>query len=115
MAQENSKIAVSIEVVYISQTHQRVMPLSIYLPINVLTAIRQSGILELHPELGDLEGRVGIFGRRVTLNTPLTGGERIEIYRPLIKDPKEARREKAKLQRKVYLTSSNPTTRSPLK
>lgn len=115
MVLDNSKKTVPVEVVYISPTHQRVIPLSIYLPLDVLTAIQQSGILDLHPELGDLEGRVGIFGRRVSLTTSLSGGERIEIYRPLIKDPKDARREKAKMQRKAQLTSSKRITRSPLK
>jgi uncharacterized protein len=39
---------------------------------------------------------VGIFGRRVTLDAPLNDGDRVEIYRPLGMDPKEARRRRAR-------------------
>ena len=40
--------------------------------------------------------QVGIFGKRVTLDTPLANGDRVEIYRPLTMDPKEARRRRAR-------------------
>lgn len=39
--------------------------------------------------------QVGIFGKRVTMDTPLANGDRVEIYRPLAMDPKEARRKRA--------------------
>ena len=41
-------------------------------------------------------GAVGIFGRRVALDAPLADGDRVEIYRPLAIDPKEARRRRAR-------------------
>ena len=40
-------------------------------------------------------GRVGIFGRVVSPDTPVADGDRIELYRPLAADPKEARRRRA--------------------
>lgn len=40
--------------------------------------------------------QVGIFGKRVTLDTRLADGDRVEIYRPLAMDPKEARRRRAR-------------------
>jgi hypothetical protein len=45
-------------------------------------------------------GAVGIFGRRVSADTPLADGDRVEIYRPLHLDPKERRRRRAKKARK---------------
>jgi len=57
-------------------------------------ALRASGIAERHRGI-DLS-RLGIFGRRVARDTPLAQGDRVEIYRPLALDPKEARRERAR-------------------
>lgn len=61
----------------------------------VADAIAASGIRERHPDLEIRADRVGIFARRVTLDTPLRAGDRVEIYRPLRRDPKEARRRRA--------------------
>ena len=58
-------------------------------------AIRASGLLDLCPEIGLTRNRVGVFGRLVQLDTPLRDGDRVEIYRPLHADPKEARRRRA--------------------
>lgn len=52
----------------------------------------------LHQELPELvfeDGKVGIFGKAVKLSQPLRAGDRIEVYRPLLVDPREARRRKA--------------------
>ncbi len=43
--------------------------------------------------------RAGVFGEIVSLDESLEGGERVEIYRPLIADPKEARRQRAKAKK----------------
>lgn len=58
-------------------------------------AIHQSGILQDVPEIYLTEGRVGIFGKPKSLNTPLHAHDRIEIYRPLTADPQESRRRRA--------------------
>ncbi|MEE4244196.1 MAG: RnfH family protein [Kangiellaceae bacterium] len=61
----------------------------------VKDAIVASGILALHPEL-DLDLiKVGIFSKLTQLGQTLREGDRVEIYRPLIADPKEVRRKKA--------------------
>ena len=44
-------------------------------------------------------GAIGIFGRRVAVDAPLADGDRVEVYRPLVLDPKEARRERARKRR----------------
>ncbi len=47
----------------------------------------------------DLRGRIGIFGRLCGLDQRLEDGDRVEIYRPLAADPKDARRRRARKQR----------------
>jgi len=58
-------------------------------------AIHASGLLARCPEIDMNRNRVGIFGRLAQLDTPLRNGDRVEIYRPLRADPKEARRRRA--------------------
>jgi putative ubiquitin-RnfH superfamily antitoxin RatB of RatAB toxin-antitoxin module len=59
-------------------------------------AIRLSGVLSRHPEIDLRRGRIGIFGRWTAPDTPLQPGDRVEIYRPLVADPKEVRRKRAR-------------------
>jgi len=60
--------------------------------MTVQEAIEQSNILERFPEINLAVNKVGIFGKGVKLDSLPVAGDRIEIYRPLIVDPKEARR-----------------------
>lgn len=60
---------------------------------NVGKALTLSGIYLKHPEASNLP--IGIFSKRVTLETPVKTGDRIEIYRPLRIDPKDNRRYRA--------------------
>jgi putative ubiquitin-RnfH superfamily antitoxin RatB of RatAB toxin-antitoxin module len=59
---------------------------------SVEDAIRNSGILKQFPEIDLSTQKVGIFGKLVKLNAPVKEGDRIEIYRPIIADPKTVRR-----------------------
>ena len=59
-------------------------------------AIELSGILQEAPEINLVTMPVGIYGKKKTLDTVLQPRDRIEIYRPLIADPKVARRRRAK-------------------
>ncbi len=59
---------------------------------SVEDAIRQSGILQRFPEIDLTRQKVGIFGKLVKLDAPMKEGDRIEIYRPIIADPKTVRR-----------------------
>lgn len=61
----------------------------------VQTAILQSGILQQFTEIDLRENKVGIFSRPTKLTDILKEGDRIEIYRPLLADPKEIRRKRA--------------------
>jgi hypothetical protein len=58
-------------------------------------AIRQSGVLEKHPEIDLAKNKIGIFGKLAKLDTVLRDKDRVEIYRPLIADPKEVRKKRA--------------------
>lgn len=62
----------------------------------VRQAIERSGILSRHPEIDLAPGRVGIFGKRVELNRVLREGDRVEIYRRLVADPKQVRWQRAR-------------------
>ena len=63
-------------------------------------AIEQSGVLAEYPALGRADLSVGVFGRLHPPDTQARDGDRIEIYRPLLVDPKEARRHRAELRRR---------------
>ena len=58
-------------------------------------AIERSGILARHPEIDLARQAVGVFGKACALDRPAADGDRIEIYRPLAMDPKDARRRRA--------------------
>jgi len=63
-------------------------------------AIKASGVLVAYPELELAELAVGVFSRPRPLDEPAHDGDRIEIYRPLLVDPKDARRHRAELRRR---------------
>jgi putative ubiquitin-RnfH superfamily antitoxin RatB of RatAB toxin-antitoxin module len=60
----------------------------------VEATIRESGILARFPEIDLTSASVGIFGKPCAMNQPVRPGDRIEIYRPLIVEPRAARRER---------------------
>jgi hypothetical protein len=87
---------ITIEIAYAKPLEQVLLSLQVSQEINVKQAIMQSNILERFPEIDlDKDNKVGIFGKVVTLNQTLRNGDRIEIYRPLIADPKEVRKQRA--------------------
>ncbi|MEW8352338.1 MAG: RnfH family protein [Candidatus Thiodiazotropha sp.] len=64
-------------------------------PLTAKQAIEASGILERFPEIDLKTNKIGIFGKATKLDALLSEGDRVEIYRPLIADPKEARKKRA--------------------
>ena len=89
-----------VEVVYATPTRQIVKTLSLPAGSTVEAAIRASGLLEEFSEIDLGVNRAGIFGEIVGLDESLEGGERVEIYRPLIVDPKAARRLRAEAKKR---------------
>jgi putative ubiquitin-RnfH superfamily antitoxin RatB of RatAB toxin-antitoxin module len=85
----------SIEVVYALPSGEDAVTLTLAAGATVAEAVRASGVLERHPEIDLGRHRIGIFGRVVVAQAPLRDGDRVEIYRPLTIDAKEARRRRA--------------------
>jgi putative ubiquitin-RnfH superfamily antitoxin RatB of RatAB toxin-antitoxin module len=93
MAQDKQ---INIEIAYASLDKQQIISIEVEQGCSIETAIDRSGILELFPEIDLMKQKVGIFSEIKKLTDGVKEGDRIEIYRPLLLDPKEARRKRAK-------------------
>ncbi|MBE0439679.1 MAG: RnfH family protein [Gammaproteobacteria bacterium] len=91
---------ITIEVAYALPTEQVILSLEVPEDCTVEEAIKRSGILEQFSQIDITTDKVGIFGKMCKLNTTMHDKDRIEIYRKLIADPKESRRQKAEMERK---------------
>lgn len=78
-----------------SADDQRVLHVEVPYGSTVEGAIRASGLLGVCPEIELGRQKVGIFGECVPLTRLVKAGDRLEIYRPLIANPKDARRKRA--------------------
>ena len=85
-----------VEIAYALPDIQFLKRIAVPTGCKVEQALILSGLLEQFPEIDLARNKVGIFGKFVQLDMPLQSNDRIEIYRPLIIDPKEARRMRAK-------------------
>jgi putative ubiquitin-RnfH superfamily antitoxin RatB of RatAB toxin-antitoxin module len=90
-----------VEVVYALPDRQRVVQLPLRAGMTALDAVRAAGLEQEFPELAGRALMLGIYGRRVEANRPLREGDRVEVYRPLTSDPREARRKAAQAARPV--------------
>jgi putative ubiquitin-RnfH superfamily antitoxin RatB of RatAB toxin-antitoxin module len=86
---------VKVIVCYATEEEQLQIALDLPDKSTVMKAILASGILDRLPEI-KLEGNVGIFSQKVTLNQVLQEGDRVEIYRPLLLTPNQLRLMRAK-------------------
>lgn len=86
---------ITVEVAFALPEEQALEQFTVPADSTVETAIHRSGLLERFPEIDLTENKVGIFGKATGLDAPLRDGDRVEIYRPLIADPKEARKRRA--------------------
>lgn len=91
----SSSDLIAVEVAYALPSQQVMLAVDVAAETTVEGAIRESGVLERFPEIDLDKNRVGVFGKLAKLGDGLRDGDRIEIYRPLIADPKEARRRRA--------------------
>lgn len=87
---------IDIEIVYALPDHQILKKLKVPVGTTVAHAIQLSGIIDPFPDIDLSRNQFGIFSQLVQGDTTLQSHDRIEIYRPLIIDPKEARRHRAK-------------------
>ena len=84
-----------VEVVYALPDRVDMVSVSVPPGATLRDAVVASGLTQRHPEISLEKQAFGIFGRRVLPETRLAPGDRIEVYRPLAMDPKEARRRRA--------------------
>ncbi|MBR7791951.1 RnfH family protein [Undibacterium sp. FT147W] len=94
---------IQVQVCYSSGDAVSLLDVSVPLGASVRQAIDSSGILELHPELNlNLNTlKLGVYGKLKDESAVLHAGDRVEIYRPLLADPMEARRRRAQKQQKL--------------
>ncbi len=83
-----------IEVAYAREDSQHILEVQVKKGTTLLKAVEQSGILKLYPEIDINVNKMGVFGKLGKKTAELKAGDRVEIYRPLIADPKEVRRKR---------------------
>ena len=88
--------SVAIRVAYATREEQVIIELSVPHGTTIQEAIQRSGILNRYPDIDLRRQGVGVFGQARALDYCPRTGDRIEIYRPLVLDPKEARRKRKK-------------------
>jgi hypothetical protein len=89
---------IEVEVAYAEHDKQEIKAFEVPANTTAIEAVKLSGIREDFPQIPpDDEIEVGIFSRKCTADQVLQPGDRVEIYRPLLIDPKEARRLKAEV------------------
>jgi putative ubiquitin-RnfH superfamily antitoxin RatB of RatAB toxin-antitoxin module len=86
---------IEVEVAYARPDTQVIVPVKVEKGATVEDAIQHSGILHNFMEIDLKVNKVGIFGKLTKLSAPLRQGDRVEIYRALIADPKEIRKQRA--------------------
>ena len=86
---------IKIEVVYALPSRQEVVPLTLPAGSTLQQALEASGLLAKYPEIDLAKGKFGIYSKIAKLDTVLRDWDRVEIYRPLIADPKEVRKQRA--------------------
>lgn len=86
---------IHVEVVYALPHEQKLLFLLVNKNMTVEEIIEHSGVLKLYPEIDLTQHKVGVFSRGVKLDSKVRDKDRIEIYRPLLADPREIRRKRA--------------------
>lgn len=86
---------IAVEVVYALPEKQYLYTVSVEEGATVEEAIKASGLLDIRSDIDLARNKVGVFSRPVKLADEVHPGDRIEIYRPLLADPKELRRQRA--------------------
>ena len=84
-----------VEVAYALPDKQSLVSLEVEEGTTIKEAIEASGVLDTYDQIDLTRDKVGIFSKFATLDTVLREKDRVEIYRPLIADPKKVRKERA--------------------
>jgi putative ubiquitin-RnfH superfamily antitoxin RatB of RatAB toxin-antitoxin module len=86
---------VTVEVVYALKDKQELVALKLPAGATAREAVECSGLLGKYPEIDLAKNKLGVFARLVKPDAVLRDHDRVEIYRPLIADPKEVRKKRA--------------------
>lgn len=86
---------IQVEVCFAREREQALIAVKGPVGLTVAEAIERSGILDRLPEIDLKVNKVGVFGKLAKLDQALQSGDRVEIYAPLIADPKQARKDRA--------------------
>ena len=97
MVEQNPTQIINVEVAYALPDRQQIVPVKVEAGTTVYEAAVQSGIAELFPDIDLEQVKMGIFGKTVPKprDQAIQAGERVELYRPLIADPKASRAKRA--------------------
>ena len=95
-----SASVIRVEVVFATPQKQELVTVELEEGSRLCDAIDKSGLAQKFDHFEVDPRRVGIFGKKVGLDQVLRDGDRVEIYRPLLADPKEVRRQRALMQAK---------------
>lgn len=87
--------SIHIEIAYAKPARQEVIELKLPQGSTLQQAVEASGLLQRHAEIDLARTKVGIYGKLAKLDTLLRDKDRVEIYRPLIADPKAVRQQRA--------------------
>lgn len=87
---------INVEVAYATPDEQIIKAINVDAGTTAEMAITLSGLLSAFPAIDLKDSKIGVFGKMIKKDTVLKEGDRVEIYRPLIADPKEIRRQRAK-------------------
>lgn len=86
---------INVEVVYALAERQELVNVQLLEGTTLAAAIEASGLLQKYPQIDLAKNKVGVFGKLSKLDAALRDRDRVEIYRPLIADPKEVRKQRA--------------------
>ena len=84
-----------VEVAYALEKKQTLLEIEVSEGTTLKQAVELSGIIDAYPQIDLTKDKTGIFGKIAKLDTVLREKDRVEIYRPLIADPKQVRKERA--------------------
>jgi len=99
---------VLVEVIYALPDEQNLLSLEVDDGITAQKVIELSGVLQQYPEIDLTQNKIGLFGKLVKLDQTIRHRDRIEIYRPLIADPKEVRKRRAAEGKALKKGGSSP-------
>jgi putative ubiquitin-RnfH superfamily antitoxin RatB of RatAB toxin-antitoxin module len=85
----------SVDVIYALPTQQKIISVMVSPGTTFIEAVKQSDMVRFYPDINLEEVKLGVFSRQAKYDEVLVAGQRVEIYRPLIADPKDIRRKRA--------------------